>query len=100
VSTAYERRGLLLTGNVHVYLHNTGERSLTVLVQDNAYKAITITRTIAAGHEASIVLDLKQSYGWYDFTVKANGSEAVARFAGRVETGRSSVSDPLMGGVV
>jgi phospholipase C len=100
VRTAYERRGPLLTGNVQVHLHNTGERPLTVAVQDNAYKAITITRTIAAGHEASIVLDLKRSYGWYDFTVKTNSSEAEARFAGRVETGRSSISDPLMGDVV
>ena len=33
-------------------------------------------------------------------TVKAEGSEAEARYAGRVETGRPSFGDPLMGGVV
>ena len=97
---AYEREGSLLTGNVQVLLRNTGERPLKVAVQDNSYKAGAVTRTIAAGDESSIVLNLKRSHGWYDFTVKADGSESEARFAGRVETGRSSFSDPLMGGVV
>jgi phospholipase C len=100
VHSVYERRGSLLTGNLQVYLRNMSEHPLAVAVKDNAYKAATVTRTIAAGHEESIVLNLKRSFGWYDFTVKAEGSEAEARFAGRVETGRPSFSDPMMGGVV
>jgi len=32
--------------------------------------------------------------------VQAEGSGAEARFAGRVEAGRSSFTDPLMGGLV
>ena len=44
-------------------------------------------------------LDLQKSHGWYDFTVKAEGIESAARFAGHVETGRSSFTDPLMGRV-
>ncbi len=73
---------------------------LIVLVHDNSYKTGSVTKKIAAGQEVSTVLDLRQSHGWYDFTVKIEGSESEARFAGRVETGRSSFSDPLMGGVV
>jgi hypothetical protein len=41
-----------------------------------------------------------QPYGCYDFTVKAEGSTTECRFAGHVKTGRSSFSDPLMGGVL
>jgi phospholipase C len=100
VYTAYERGDSGLTGNAQVRLHNAGERPLTVVVQDNAYKTETVTRTIAAGHEASVLMNLKESYGWYDFLVKTDGSESETRFAGRVETGRSSFSDPFMGGVV
>jgi phospholipase C len=85
---------------VRVLLHNTGDVPLTVAVQDNAYRTGTIGKTIAAKGEASVVLNLKPTYGWYDFTVKTEGSKAEARFAGRVETGQSSFSDPLMGGVV
>jgi phospholipase C len=98
--TAYERENSQLTDNVQIRLSNSSERPITVTVQDNAYKTAAVTRTIAAGREASVVLNLKQSYGWYDFTVKTDGSQSEARFAGRVETGRSSFSDPLMGGVV
>jgi phospholipase C len=100
VHTAYERKASSLTGNVEVRLHNSGERPLTVSVHDNAYGTAPVIKTIAAKNDASIVLDLKRSYGWYDFTVKTEGSQFESRHAGRVETGRSSFSDPLMGGVV
>jgi phospholipase C len=39
---------------------------------------------------------LGASGGWYDFTVTA-GSGFTRRFAGRLETGRDSISDPAMG---
>jgi phospholipase C len=110
VHAAYEREGSAqegpaqkggaLTGNVQVHLLNGGDAPLTATIADNSYKTGTVTKTVDAGQEASVVLDLKQSHGWYDFTVKLSNSESEARFAGRVETGRSSFSDPLMGGVV
>jgi phospholipase C len=100
IHTHYERHDSLPTGNIQVSLRNHGERPVSVVVQDNSYKTGTVTKKIAAGHELSIVLDLKQSFGWYDFTAKTEGSDAEARFAGRVESGRSSFSDPLMGDVV
>ena len=100
VHTVYERVGSLLTGNVLVLLRNPGERPLAVTVQDNSYKTGSVTKIIAAADQSSIVLNLKQSYGWYDFTVKAEGSKTELRFAGRVETGHPSFSDPLMGNLV
>jgi len=39
-------------------------------------------------------------FGWYDFTVKSEHSSDEARYAGHVETGSPSFSDPLMGGMV
>jgi phospholipase C len=100
VHTAYEQRGPQLTSNLQVHLRNTGQHPQTIALRDNSYKTVTATKTIPAGHEASIVVDLQKSYGWYDFTVKTTGSDSEARYAGRVETGRPSFSDPLMGGVV
>jgi phospholipase C len=93
VRAAYQENG-----DVQVHLRNTGLDPVTATVEDNSYKTGNATRKIGAGEEASIPLHLKRSHGWYDFTVKANGAET--RFAGRVETGRPSFSDPLMGGVV
>ncbi|MBB5062102.1 phosphocholine-specific phospholipase C [Granulicella mallensis] len=98
--TSYERQSSHLTGNVQVLLHNPGTQPLKVAVLDNSYKTGTVNKTIRAGHEMSVVLNLKHSHGWYDFTVTADGATSAARYAGRVETGRSSFSDPLMGGLV
>ncbi len=100
VHTSYERRNAALTGNAQVRLRNSGTQSIAVMVRDNAYKTGTIRKMLAPGHEKSVRLDLSQSHGWYDFTVKVAGSKAEAQFAGRVETRRSSFTDPLMGGVV
>ncbi len=100
VQTAYEGKNSDLTGNVQVTLRNDGAQPVTVAVEDKSYKTGTVTKTIAAKSEAIVVVDSKRSHGWYDFAVKAEGSTAESRFAGRVETGRSSFSDPLMGGLV
>ncbi|QHN05355.1 phospholipase C, phosphocholine-specific [Granulicella sp. WH15] len=100
VHTAYERRGASLTGNVEVRLRNTDKQSHTITVSDNAYKTERVTKTIAPGRETTVLLDLKKSHEWYDFTVSTEGFETSSRFAGRVETGRSGFSDPLMGAAV
>ncbi|MGH9919742.1 MAG: phospholipase domain-containing protein, partial [Nitrososphaerales archaeon] len=97
---AYEGKGSVLTGNVQVKLRNGGAQDAAVAIRDNAYGAATVSQTVGAGKETSVVLPLGQSHGWYDFTVQAAGSTAEVRFAGRVETGRPSFSDPLMGGAV
>ena len=98
-SAAYEMKGTALTGNILVHLENASEKALTVTVTDNSYGAATVAKTVASGQKKSVALDLQRSHGWYDFTVKAEGHESTARFAGRVEMGRPSFTDPLMGRV-
>ncbi len=81
-------------------MHNKSTEPVSIAIKDNSYKSDTVTRKIKPGQETSVVLDLKRSHGWYDFTVKADGSNQEARYAGRVETGMPGFSDPLMGGVL
>jgi phospholipase C len=95
--TAYEQTGKALTGNVVVHLRNPAAELVTVEIKDNAYKTKPLTRRIEPGQETSVVLQLGKSHGWYDYTVRAIGLDGDARFAGRVETGRASCTDPLMG---
>jgi len=99
-AAVYEWKGSSLTGNVLVNLENAGSEAVTVTVADESYGAETVVKTVRAGKTRSVLLDLARSHGWYDFTVKAEGTESAARFAGRVETGRASFTDPLMGRVV
>lgn len=98
VSCGYERSRLLktkLTGNVEVKIPAGGDYTLEIT--DNAYGNRPVTKRTgpAAG---SVVLDLKKSHGWYDFTVRVRELPSFSRrYAGRVETGRDSYSDPAIG---
>ena len=96
----YERKANDLTGNVLVELRNTSGSAVSVEITDHAYKAKPVTQKIEPHATASVLLHLEQSRGWYDYTVKTSSSDAEARFAGRVENGRSGISDPRMGGLL
>ncbi|MGA7524618.1 MAG: phospholipase C, phosphocholine-specific [Acidobacteriaceae bacterium] len=100
IKTEYERRGIRLTGNIVVHLHNPGPERLAVTVADKAYTGKSHRKMLDPGGSASVLLHLHRSQGWYDFTVKAEGSNAEVRLAGRVENGRPSISDPLLAGIV
>ncbi len=90
-----------LTGNVALKIKNPGSQKLTVEVSDNAYKGKAQTKTLNAGIQAIIIVDLAKSAGWYDLSVKVKGQRHFEkRYAGRVETGKVSITDPVMGRVV
>ncbi|MES2391897.1 MAG: phospholipase C, phosphocholine-specific [Acidobacteriota bacterium] len=86
-------------GDAKLSLRNIATHVIEVQVRDNSYGAKPVSRTIPAGQQESLVLPLASSHGWYDVSVQVAGSNAIAHYAGRVETGRATFSDPLMGGV-
>jgi phospholipase C len=89
-----------LTGNIELKLHNLTSQAHTIEIADHAYKANNHTKVIAKGGTLHLPLSLVNSYGWYDFSVKVNGIHTFEkRYAGRVETGRPSYSDPQMGNI-
>jgi phospholipase C len=89
------------TGNVIVTIANLDTRAHTVTIADKSYKTADRKQIIAAGGTSKVILDLSRNYNWYDFHVKLKGYENFEeRFAGRVETGLSTKTDPLMGGII
>jgi phospholipase C len=87
-----------LTGNGIVQLANTGNRPCFIDITDHAYGAHYQARSLAAGATGALPLSLATSQGWYDFSVRVRGYEGFEkRYAGRIETGRDSISDPQMG---
>jgi phospholipase C len=101
VGFAYQAINKKLNGKIILTfsLGITG-KPLTVDIIDNSYK--TGARQMNVQRESfiaqTVILDLAKSYGWYDFSIKVNGyNNFEKRYAGRVETGRDSFSDPLMG---
>jgi phospholipase C len=92
-----------LSGRLLLRIVNAdGNRAHTIKIRDNAYGAKEMTRQIApggaAGSSPSILLDTKAQSGWYDYSIFVEGVEGYERrYAGRVETGKDSISDPAMG---
>ncbi|CAG9263771.1 Non-hemolytic phospholipase C [Paraburkholderia unamae] len=77
--------------------HGHAETSVTVTVTANAYRDDgPWTYTLRGREPVEATWPLAASGGWYDFTLSAENG-VTRRFAGRVETGKDSVSDPAMG---
>ncbi|WP_322030366.1 phosphocholine-specific phospholipase C [Paraburkholderia sp. J76] len=106
-------------GNVHAAAHepnpevlvryDTAANGLVLSIANRASTASRVTMTanayrgdgpwnyaLRAGEQVQSNWPLADSGGWYDFTISAENG-VIRRFAGRVETGRDSVSDPAMG---
>jgi len=89
----------IANGNVFVDLINKGARPCTFTVTPLAYRTDGPWQaTVAPDATSTLDWKLQDSGQWYDFAVTCSSDPAYyRRFAGRVETGRHTVSDPAMG---
>jgi len=88
----------ILTGNVVLNLENISKADIVVEVIDESYETGLKTINVSAGQSQKLVLNLTKSYNWYDFSVKViDDAVFLRRYAGHVETGKSSFTDPAMG---
>lgn len=76
--------------------------SFTVEIKDQAYGKKTLRKQVLApnGRDTTLalVLDLKDSHGWYDFSLSVTGFDTfLRRYAGRIDTGEDGFTDPYMG---
>ena len=87
-----------LSGNIVLLFRNNSAQAMDIEVIDNAYQAATLHKNIAAGPaDISIVVPCGKNHHWYDFSVKIKGRPGfLARYAGHIETGDVSTSDPAM----
>ncbi|HRQ51775.1 MAG TPA: DUF756 domain-containing protein, partial [Agriterribacter sp.] len=84
-------------GGISVKLHNPHSIAMDIHIVDNAYGyAVPRPFQLAAGKTKREEWLLNGSGNWYDFSVQC-GNGFLHRFAGRVETGEHSISDPAMG---
>jgi len=101
ITPQYNGKGVP-TGNLEIKVTNLSKtKDYTVELKDNAYKTNPKSNTIKAGLHSALVLDLSKSFNWYDFSATIKGFEDFEkRYAGHIETGKQSFTDPLMGEVV
>lgn len=88
-------------GNLVIELRNQGAAPCSFVIIANAYfHGDRDTVLVRPGRERQIHRPLRRSARWYDFTVEVVGLPGYRRrFAGHIETGRDSLSDPAIGGI-
>jgi phospholipase C len=87
------------SGNVALKLTNMGTAPCSLQIAQGYAKDAGRTVALAAGDAKVEHWDLSESHGWFDLTVTHEGAPLfLRRFAGHVETGKASMSDPLLRG--
>ncbi len=88
-----------VAGELVLKFVNSGSGPCTFTLAPNQYYAGTTAYTVVARSENVVRLPLRSSGYWYDFSVTVRGqADYSRRFAGRLETGQPSFSDPAMFG--
>ncbi len=90
-------------GNAYLHIKRMGEsKSLNLILVDNAYGHQELKVTLPVGTpEVVIPIALEKSFGWYDLSLKVAGfAHYQQQYAGHVEHGKASFTDPLMGDVL
>jgi len=86
-----------LSGDIVLEFALTGKQDFTIELLDLGYDTAPIKRKVTRA-DNRIRVDLKKSFGWYDFKIKVVGFETFERrYAGRVETGELGHTDPQIG---
>ena len=87
------------TGELVMRFVNSGAAPCTFTLSANAYGTQSGSYVLAARSEQTVRLLMNASGYWYDFSAKVAGqADFSRRFAGRIETGQASFTDPAMFG--
>jgi phospholipase C len=93
VTACYE----VTQGDIFLTLVNSGRAASKFTVTDNSYGHSPQVFVVPPGSTVRRGLSLEASHGWYDLIVTSDADPAFVRhFAGHVETGRPSVTDPTL----
>jgi len=86
---------------IYLKVRHDGQQAVDLLVKANAYLDGQTWKIPTTATENELILDMSAVYGWYDFSVSIVGDEQFQRrFAGRLEIGKDSYSDPFMGSAI
>src|SRR5262245_11617344 len=88
------------TNMITLTIVNQASQAATVSVL-NAYTGKSLKEVLAPGASVSQHWSLTRFYGWYDLALTVDEDSAFAyQFAGHLETGKDSFSDPAIRGIV
>jgi phospholipase C len=94
--TAYDEAGNTVT----LTITNRSGQTLSVTIS-NVYSGESTSQLLQAGKSLALQSDVTPTYGWYEFVITVDHDPVFAqRFAGHVENGHDTFTDPLMGGLI
>jgi phospholipase C len=92
------KKGQKLTVVLKINLKNTGKQTLKLQLADDKYQNKKQDAVLKPGATGNFVIDTTSVQGWYNFSVHSQGPATIrVQYAGRLETGADSISDPYMG---
>ena len=92
------KKGQNVTGQLKVTLKNPGKQSLRLHWVDDRYQKKKRDLVLRPDSEESFTIDTTAVHGWYNFSILSPEIKGFSiSYAGRLETGVDSISDPYMG---
>ncbi|MFD2285126.1 phospholipase C, phosphocholine-specific [Pedobacter petrophilus] len=89
------------SGNLIFRIENKEEKAIDIRIVDNKYQTTGQKHHLKAKAILTLSLDLSKSANWYDFSIRLMGNDIFNhRYAGKIENGAITETDPYMGGVV
>jgi phospholipase C len=83
---------------IYLKVRHDASKPAKLMVKANAYLPNKTWNIETTSTEKELNWNMSDFGGWYDFTVTIEGDSSFKRrFAGRIETGKDSFSDPYMG---
>lgn len=90
-----------LSGNLIFSIENKGTAAITIQIIDHKYGAPPRNLQLKPKSTNTVLLDLSKSANWYDFSIIQTGNKIFKnRYAGKIETGAITTTDPFMGNVL
>jgi phospholipase C len=87
-------------GDVEIHFNNVSDGDIAIKLTDESYNNGVTQIKIKKGKSKVLSMDLSKSHHWYDFKVTVEGNADFEwHYAGHVETGKESFTDPKMGGI-
>ncbi|WP_316735612.1 phosphocholine-specific phospholipase C [Pedobacter aquatilis] len=87
-----------VSGNLIFYFENIGSSTLNIQIIDNKYNNQTKTVSLKPKSSINIILNLSKNGNWYDFSIIQTGNSVFKQqYAGKIENGRITETDPYMG---
>ncbi len=89
-----------VTGTLEFKIKNNSSSRLTLFARDEIYQKILEELSLSPRSEKTLKIDTQSSHGWYEVHLSTQeNTDLKITYAGRLETGKDSISDPQMGKV-